>query len=147
MELSPQIAGFISMLVGLGCGGMLAWSMARQHASKRWLTTQGEILQSNIQEDSDGWIPHIRYRYTVDQQDYTGKQIGFYTPNSGTEGYAKQQLASYPAGKIARVCYNPSNPQDAVLDRKIPLWRPIFWFFFTLFFGMGGVQMWRGAVL
>lgn len=134
------------MLAGLGCGAMLVWSLARQQASKNWPTAKGEILESKIEEDSDGWIPHVRYRYTFDQQDYTGEQIGFYTPNSGTEAYANQQLTRFPVGKAVFVYYNPRKPQEAVLNRKIPLWRPICWLFLTLIFLIVGVQMLRGEV-
>jgi len=146
MELSPQVAGLISIFIGLCCGVYLAWLLARLQASKNWPTTKAEILQSRVEQDSDGWIPYVSYRYTVDQQDFEGARIGVYTANTSTESSAKRQLINYPSGKTVRVFYNPRNPKEAVLDIKMSLWLKVFWLALTAFFLVAGVQMWRGEV-
>jgi hypothetical protein len=68
MQLSPQIAGLICIVIGLGFGLYLLWTLRHQHLSKRWSTTTGEVLESNLKEDSDGWYPHVRYEYTVERK-------------------------------------------------------------------------------
>jgi hypothetical protein len=147
MDFNPQLASLISLSIGLGCGFALISSISRQMASKNWSTTKGEILRSDLEEDSDGWFPQVDYSYTVGKQNYTGQRIGFYTPNSGAEAYAQKQLAPYPVGKAVIVFYNPAKPEDAVLDRQVPLWRSLCWLSLTLLFSFAGIQMWRGVLM
>ncbi|MDM7948111.1 DUF3592 domain-containing protein [Hydrogenophaga sp.] len=143
MQLSPQIASLIAIVLGLGSGAYLLRSLIRQHSSKRWPTTIGEILESNIEEDSDGWAPHVRYAYAVERKHYTNDRLYFHLSNGSTERDARKHLSPYPVGKRVTVYYNPRKPEEAVLDRRMPLWWPIFWFFFALFMLVAGVAMWR----
>ncbi len=143
MQFSPQIAGLITIVLGLGSGAYLLWSLIRQHASKRWATTRGEILESNIEEDSDGWAPHVRYAYDVERKHYVNDRLYFHLSNRSTERDARKHLSPYPVGKTVTVYYNPRKPEEAVLDRQMPLWLPLFWLFFASFMLVVGVAMWR----
>lgn len=139
MPLSPQIASFICIVLGLSSGIYLLWALIRQHASKRWPTTTGEILESNLEEDSDGWGPYVRYAYAVKG---TNDRLYFYLSNRSSEQDAKKHLSPYPIGKAVTIYYNPQKPEEAVLDRRMPLWWPLFWFCFTSFLLVVGVGMW-----
>ncbi len=141
MQLSSQIAGLISIVLGLGSGTYLLWTLIRQHASNRWSTTTGEILESNLEEDSDGWGPHVRYLYAVEGKRYANDRLYVYLSNRSTEQDAKRHLSPYPVGKTVTIYYNPAKPEEAVLDRRVPLWRPLFWLFFTSFLLVVGAEI------
>jgi hypothetical protein len=145
MQFSPHIAGLISIVLGLSSGAYLLWTLIRQHASKRWLTTTGEILESNLEQDSDGWCPNVRYVYAVDRKHYANGRLYFFLSNGSTQRDAKKHLLPYPVGKTVSVYYNPRKPEDAVLDRRMSLWRPLFWLFFASFMLIAGVALWRNG--
>lgn len=145
MEISPQIGGLIAIAIGLCSGTYLLWSLIRQNASKSWPTAIGEILESNIKEDSDGWVPYVRYRYTVEGKHYQNHRLYFHQSNStSNERGAMQHLSPYPIGKKVSVYYNPRKPENAVLDRRMPIWLPLFFLVFAIFNLACGVAMWRG---
>ncbi|MEA5479118.1 DUF3592 domain-containing protein [Pseudanabaena galeata UHCC 0370] len=141
MQLSPQIAGLICIVIGLGSCLYLIWTLRHQNMSKRWSTTTGEILASNIEEDSDGWYPHVRYEYTVERKRYASERLYFYAVNGSTKRDANKHLSSYPVGKTITIYYNPMKPEEAVLDRNVPLWRHFFWLFFASFLLVVGATM------
>lgn len=142
MQLSPQISGLICIILGLGSGIYLIWRLVLQSASKHWSTTTGVILESNLEEDSDGWYPNVRYEYAVQRKRYANDQLYFYAVNGSTNKRdAKKHLTPYPVGKTVTIYYNPTKPEESVLDRQVPLWRHFFWLFFTLFLLIAGVAM------
>lgn len=143
MQISPQIGGLISIAVGLASGVYLLWTLIRQRASKRWPATRGEILESGIEEDSDGWAPHVRYAYAVGGKHYANERLYFHLATRSTEHDARRHLTPYPVGKTVSIYYNPLKPEDAVLDTRMPLWLPLFWLIFTTLMLVVGVEMWR----
>lgn len=79
------------------------------------------------------------YDYAVAGKPYTGERIS-HTLVFGSF-YNDALLARYPAGAEVRVYYNPSRPEQAVLERRIPTF---YWIVFTaaaIAFGIG-VSMW-----
>lgn len=141
MQLSPQIAGLISIVIGLGSGLYLLWTLRRQHLSKRWSTTTGEVLESNLEEDSDGWCPHVRYEYTVERKRYVSERLYFYSVNGSTKRDANKHLSPYAVGKTVTIYYDPVKPEEAVLNKHIPLWQHFFWLFFASFLLVVGAMM------
>ncbi len=142
MEITPQLIRLFTILVGLGSGIYLVRSLVRQHASKRWPTTMGKILESKLDEDSDGWYPYVRYSYSIHGENYASDQLYFYSCNQEPdEAEARTYLLPYPVGKAVTIYFNPHNPADAVLDTHVPLWRSLFWLFFTSFFLAIGAGM------
>jgi len=95
--------------------------------SQAWNEGEAEILSSDmekrVQEDEESrsvsYIPHVRYRYFVDRQEYQGDQIGFGDLQFSIDRKAEAILEAYPVGGKVRVFINPLNPQEAVLDRQI----------------------------
>ena len=147
MELSPQIASLVCIFIGLSSAAYLVWTLLRQHASNNWPTATGEIIESQLEEDSDGWGPRVRYEYTVESKRYSSDRLYFYVSNSGTAQNAKKHISPYPVGKKIMVYYNPHRREDAVLDRRVPLWRPLFFVLFTAFFLIAGVEMISSAAV
>lgn len=134
MELSDSLIRFSCLLIGLAAGAYLLRSLTRQHAAKRWPTTTGEILESTLEENADGWHPQVRYTYSVQGKSYVGDQLYLYASNERAEPSAREYLVPFPTGKTVAVYYNPEKPQEAVLDTRVPVWRPIFWALFAMLF-------------
>jgi Protein of unknown function (DUF3592) len=141
MQLHPQVASLICIAIGLCCGIYLIWTVIRQHESKHWPTTTGKILESNLDGDSDGWFPHVRYAYTVNKKYYMHDRLYFYDNNSSSKREALRHLSPYPIGQTVTIYYNPRKPEDSVLDRRIPLWMSLFWLFFAGFWIFVGVKI------
>jgi Protein of unknown function (DUF3592) len=144
MQLSPQIAGIICIVIGLGFVLYLLWTLRHLHMSKRWSKTTGEVLESNLEEDSDGWYPHVRYEYTVGRKRYASERLYFYAVNGSTKRDAKKHLSPYAVGKTVPIYYDPVKPEEAVLNRHVPLWRHFFLLFFASFLLIVGATMLLG---
>lgn len=129
--------------MGLGSGAYLLYTLIRQHASKRWPKTTGEVLESQLEKDVDGWGPYVRYGYSVKGKRYVNDRLYFYLSNRSTEHEARKHLAPYPVGKAVTIYYNPRSPANAVLDRRMLLWRPLFWLFFASFWLVAAAAMLR----
>jgi hypothetical protein len=124
---------FTAFLLGLGLLGLVQaireWQRARSRL--RWPTTTGKVVASTAEarwnpELVDYWL---EYAYTVGNQTYTSKTIGFggaLRPRSDKE---RIELQAYRVDSPVVVYYNPQNPQEAVIKRDIP-WSQILILFF-----------------
>jgi hypothetical protein len=142
MLKSSQFAGLLCMAIGLYSGAYLIWTQLRQRAADRWQSTTAKILQSDLDEDSDGWFPKIKYEYSVQGRIYTSERLYFFVSNGDRKGVALRGLAPYPIGKTVIAYYDPANPADSVLDRHVPLWRTVFWLCFTAFLLFASANLW-----
>jgi len=120
----------LALLIGyLGLHALLKFQNLRQklESSYDWGTGEGKILtaevERDVRRDEDGksvtYIPHVKYAYQVDGQDFQGEQIGFGTPKFSIARKANAIVAQYPAGGQTSVFYNPIDPGEAILDRVI----------------------------
>lgn len=141
MQLSPEFSGFVCIVLGLGFSTFLLWTLIRQHQSRRWPTTAGEILDSGLDEDSDGWGPRVRYAYIVKEKRYTSDRLYFYLSTQSSAKDARKHLSPYPVGKAVTVYYDPREPQQAVLDRRVPLWWSLFFVLFSAFWFVVGTGL------
>ena len=105
--------------------------------------TAGIILESCLDEDSDGYVPRVAYEYAVEGERYTNDRLYFHTCNGDSEQAAVKHISAYPVGERVNVYFNVRNPRDSVLDRHMPVWLPIFWLFFALFFILVGIAFLR----
>lgn len=125
------LLGFgLALLIGyFGIHALLKFQNTRHklELSQDWGTGEGRILtaevERDVRRDEDGksvtYIPHVKYAYQVDGQDYQGDQIGFGTPKFSIAKKANAIVVQYPAGSQISVFYNPLDPGEAVLDRVI----------------------------
>jgi len=97
--------------------------------SQSWSSASGRITESFVRSeeswDSDGYTttsyyPEVRYTYEFLGTEYIGHQIAF-GGSVGNSNYKKAEeiLAQYPVGKNVVIYYDPNNPGDAVLERRI----------------------------
>jgi hypothetical protein len=96
---------------------------AQANASKHWESTTGQVLLSQIQmrraSARTGMTPYpvVVYEYQVMGQRYQSSRISFGTDMGGSL-VAQPTLDKYPAGSTVTVYYNPTNPAEAVLERR-----------------------------
>lgn len=141
METSDKVAGLICLAVGAGFGIYLVWTLVQQSAAGRWRAASAEILQSDTEEDADGWGPRVRYAYTVNRTRHTSDRLYFYLCNRSSERDARRHIEPYPLGGRTTAYYNPRKPEEAVLDRRVPLWRSVFWVLFSACFLAAGAGL------
>lgn len=100
----------------------------RADASTTWPSTQGRIIQAEVHEgesvlDEFGqsktiFYPKVKYEYQAQGIMHTGQKLSF----GGSETFANYQdakgrIAALTPGSLVHVYYDPSNPDNAVLDR------------------------------
>lgn len=112
---------FISIffLVGLGLLGAGLRSLYRGRQALSWPTTEGQILESTVREDSSGesttWQVKVRYNYSVGGKEFEGKRVAFgYSGSSTYEEHQGIYQKLQPSARV-RVRYEPGNPGNSVL--------------------------------
>ncbi len=133
---SNNLDVFLAGAFALGFGGfglilLLIYVNAQMLiiASRNWPSVEGRIESSRVVRRStssgsghgtnSSYRPEIKYTYSVMGNNYEGKRIGFGVPIGSFESGAKQVVARYPHGTTRTVYYNPQNPAQAVLERKV----------------------------
>lgn len=66
------------------------------------------------------WVvePMLAYRYMALGAEYTGHDIGPTEINTASKRNAENKIEPYPVGKDVTVYYNPSKPEEAVLQKQ-----------------------------
>ena len=158
----------IEMLILIGVGGLLVLIfgiisivMLVKHfrdkkkivESDNWASVQGQIIFSDIRRQDSinaeghqnvSYVPEVRYRYEHLGTEYTNDKISFGGKIGRTVKGANTILARYPVGENVTVFYNPANPADSVLERRVGssvfLWVGLLFVFLTLaVIAVGGV--------
>ena len=128
MFKDPIQTSLMLLLLGLSLFCWEVYSAVRSFQSNNWEPTNGRIVKSEIEVSGYGRRRRSRavvsYSYVVKGKRYEcdNIQFGGLSIGSSIAGlFGKPQvLEDYPKGKSVRVFYNPNNPDDAVLKRKLP---------------------------
>ena len=134
-----------STLIPLFLSGFFIWHgwgyYSKARVSESWPTVSGKVLESEVAEarTPNGaakrmYEARLIYEYEVDGQKYKGDQVSFADGSSSNRSDAVAILRGRPVGSVVPVFYNPADPYEACLERKIG-WLP--W----LMMGGGGVGM------
>lgn len=107
---------------------ILARSARKASASTRWPMTNGRILSSQVRShrslNSSGthttiYEPEVSYEYNANGQDYQSKQVSFgMVAGASWTGWAESVVEKYPEGSLVQVSYNPTKPDEAVLEHS-----------------------------
>lgn len=103
-------------------------SKKKSEASQSWPVTNGKVVESKVKkergvEDEDGdanyfYTVNVDYEYEVGGLLYKNKKLSFGShPSYNKQARAQEHLAQYPLGATVNVYYDPTNPQEAVLER------------------------------
>lgn len=108
-----------------------AWrrSASRADASQQWNAVPGTIGAASVEPrrsaDSDGgyhtaYYPTVLYEYEVQGKRYVGQQITFGSQvGYGNANRAQQVVDRYAPGNRVQVYYDPTKPDQAVLERRV----------------------------
>ena len=92
--------------------------------SFNWVQTEGEILQSDVEvvNQADGtryYHAGASYRYVANGETHTGERLFFGQWDGPVRGDAQQIVDRYPPGQAITVYYNPADPAQAVVERRV----------------------------
>ncbi len=123
-------SGLLLIFCGVGVFAIYAGrkGVKQADASQGWPATTGTVTEARVtystQTDTDGdssdsYFPQVSYTYQALGQEYAGHKISFgFAKAHNSRRQAENELARYPLGSQVTVYYNPSNPAEAVLERK-----------------------------
>lgn len=139
------IVGTLLTAVGLYCLSLMVIALWLSPSSRRWPTTEAEILDSRVKVlvgrgpvGSSG-EPKIRYRYRVNDREYTSDNMT-YDGWSTARDDAEKVVDRYRTGSLVPVYYHPQHPKWAVLEPGITLTKyliPMVVVAVFLLFGIG----------
>jgi hypothetical protein len=115
----------IIILAYVGFNGIILGSMLYKRImtkrAKDWPSAPGRVKSSRISYESStektNGMPYVVYVYEVNGRKYEGSVIVPGDLTIAGNDYAAKIVARYPAGTNVSVYYNPSNPEDAFLER------------------------------
>jgi hypothetical protein len=116
-----------SVILLLVAAGMLVVGFInrrRAQASQGWPMVLGRVTDARVvsSTDSEGgttYEPHVSYAYDISGRTFKNARLAFGgTVGDGNPAGARRTVARYPAGAIVHVYYEPTNPQNAVLERR-----------------------------
>ena len=122
---------FTLVFGGVGVFMLNRYRTARREAGQSvdWPSTPGRIVESSITTSipdrridntrSTTYAPSVEYIYTVQDVEYHGKRIGFGDVIKSTRHEADAVIQHYFKNAMVSVYYNPQNPAEAVLEKKV----------------------------
>jgi hypothetical protein len=112
----------ICFAIGLILIGWTISQFVKLRTSHSWPSTMGYVVESKIvTEDyrrggNYKLKPMVRYKYTVQGQNYISNRISINDISYDDPTVPQQIIDKYPFNKQIKIYYNPSDPQDAVLE-------------------------------
>jgi len=113
-------------------------------ALRRWRKVEGHVTHFSLQEQDGRLWPDIEYSYSVDSKTYHNDH--FFSDNAQHALYSRyaRKLAhrialAYKNDEDIWVYYDPKDPEQAVLDRRIP--PKLFGIIAVVLFFLG-VELW-----
>jgi hypothetical protein len=127
-----SVAGkfFISLflLVFFGMGSfflvVLVREFARETATYLWRATPATVISSGIEETGDDEDPYrwsLSYRYSFEGGEYTSSQVALSPQGSSNYDKVQRKAFAHREGSTFRCWVNPKRPEQAVIERRNPL--------------------------
>ena len=97
------------------------WNILTALESRKWPAAAGVILSSRVEEKVDAQYIYTRavvsYRFNVGGEELVGRRACFGDVNSSTMKFLARRIVDrYRAGQAVTVRYNPTKPQECVLE-------------------------------
>ncbi len=122
LNASPAVFGLLVWsLIVLVPDGLLLFLTAKNIAAQWYPSVPGEITHSAEQREvNESFDTKVRFRYTVNGQEFTGQRLHFLNLRDVSRpSKAQLTLTRYPVGQQVDVIYNPNDPSDSALDRTL----------------------------
>lgn len=138
------------VLVGLGATGLLYWSTLKAYQAQSWVEIPATILNAKLEShrgsESTTYSVQARYRYDFDGETYHSERVSFSPFNSDGDRRWHRALAKrlqkHAREKTPYPCFvDPSNPENAVLERDVRYSLMLFFSVFGLAFGGASIAM------
>lgn len=102
-------------IAGVGAFTGFLFTLFAVLGAQQWNAVDGRIRDSAVVERDGAYRADIAYTYEVDGGRYMADRVFF----GIEEGSAYDLVDRYPAGAPVTVYVNPSDPQEAVLERRL----------------------------
>jgi hypothetical protein len=115
-------------------------------SSEDWPQTVATISESKVLDTQNysnpkiRFVPSITYTFEVGGRLYKGNRIAFTASSSSTRTGPDELTSKYPMGTQHRVYYDPSDPQNCVLEKGAD-WFQYFLLLIPMLFLVGGLWM------
>lgn len=134
LKLIAPASGNIPLAIMLGVMGLIALliGVAASRAAKMtfdWSSTWGVVEESGVEDfetyDNNRLRTHKRasivYSYTVNGHQYKSQRIAVHgwKAASNIGAFVSGPVKKFPPGKPVEVFFNPANPAEAVLERRV----------------------------
>jgi Protein of unknown function (DUF3592) len=124
MSKFQTIIGTVVGLVFMAVGGFIFSPAYKElknaQDSLNWPTTDGVVISSEIKEstneNSTTYSANARYKYSIGEKSYSSDQVSFGQYSSSNPEYAQSIVQRYLAGQKVKVHFNPTNPNNSVLE-------------------------------
>ncbi len=125
--------GLVFLVIGFTSNKIIGFFLEEMEGARNWIETTGTVERSGVYESgkSDSGKPmyslDVLVSYEVEGHMYSTSQMD---PSGGSTSTSSRRMVqkkaeAYPEGLKVPVYYNPEYPEQAVLDREIPLWLKI----------------------
>ena len=118
-----RFAAVLLMVIGLALFlAFLLGPVRHAIAARSWPAQECKILRSEVgryrtAKGSDGYSPRIFYSYAVDDHEHRSDNYSFFEYSSSGWASARRITSRYRPGSTVACYVNPSDPDDATLNR------------------------------
>jgi len=113
----PVFLFFLLLLLGWFTYSIIGFTKAVQ--TKSWPTTNGTVVSSEVKKvaskGTHQYQPVVNYYYEIGAETYSSNKYSS-TNARGSSQWAKAIISGYPDEATITVHYNPSKPEQAVLN-------------------------------
>jgi hypothetical protein len=113
MAMAAMIAGALLLIAGAVVGRAALTMIAVARASRRWPTSRGRVVRSEIRENR----AFIRYAYPVAGEEYEGRDVAAGDWPYQTARTVARRVQRYPSGAQVTVYYDPGDPARVAILR------------------------------
>lgn len=147
---------FLLLFMGIGCVPLVLGirGVQQARATLAWPTVEGRIVRSGIRSEQStsrddkgrertttSYYADLSYEYAVDGKPFAGTRITAIDGQSGSEADAQATLVRYPVDARVPVAYDPSAPEQSVLEPGKWGGAGFLLLFGALFIGVPGLMM------
>lgn len=110
---------------------------AKLKSAVQKLRVYDEVEEEYATVETTEYSPEIEYEYVVNGKEYTATRFKTLGYSSESEVEVKKLVAKYPVGSKCKIYYNPSNHEDAAIEKNSPPSKMILAFgVLIVFFGL-----------
>lgn len=126
----PRVAALLLVAIGAALVAVGLRHAARAREAAGWTRTPGRVLESRVERldptDEQPWERYalvLRYAYEARGRTRESRQLWIGStllPPEDHPGALRRWAERFPAGSEPEVWFDPADPDDAVLVRRIP---------------------------